>query len=155
MYSDLVHPPSQRPAEDDTGGSVAGQPLELSVALLARAGHPTHSDLVADHLQTLPALDDSPANHLVSLRHDDALLYLHRELALHPTDVLLPHLSCPDLCLHLTSFSRISAEHQQSRRETVQSRDKNEIDISEVRQLVRLVSNINIIIIFSQGFTLH
>ena len=61
MYSDLVHAASEGPAEDHTGAPVAGESLELRVTVLARAGHPAHSDLVADHLQTLPALDDSPA----------------------------------------------------------------------------------------------
>ena len=87
MDPDLVHASSERSAENlpqralekndfyslfiqqflkslktyHTGGSIAGESLELCVRLLASGGHPTHPDLVADHLQALPALDDSPA----------------------------------------------------------------------------------------------
>ena len=60
MDPDLMHAASERPAENNTGGPVGGESLELSVRLLARGGDPTHSNLVADDLQTLPALDDSP-----------------------------------------------------------------------------------------------
>ena len=40
--------------------NTAGESLELCVRLLASGGNPTDPNLVADDLQTLPALDDSP-----------------------------------------------------------------------------------------------
>ena len=60
MDSDLMHTSSERSAENNTAGSRAGESFKLCVRLLASGGHPTHPDLVADHLQALPALDDSP-----------------------------------------------------------------------------------------------
>ena len=55
-----MHAASERSAENHAGGPVAGESLELCVRLLASGGHPTDPNLVADDLQTLPALDDSP-----------------------------------------------------------------------------------------------
>ena len=46
---------------------------------------------------------------------------LLRKLSLHPTDILLENLTISDLLFHLTGFSWISAKHQQSRGEPVQS----------------------------------
>ena len=60
MDPDLVHAPSERSAENNTGGSIGGEPLELRVRLLAGGGDPTDPDLVADDLQALSGLDDSP-----------------------------------------------------------------------------------------------
>ena len=59
---DLVHSPGVGSAEHHTLGAVEADPLELGVTLLAGAGprHPAHPDLVADHLDTLPALDQAP-----------------------------------------------------------------------------------------------
>ena len=61
---DLVHTTGVRPAEHHTLGAVEADPLELCVTLLASPGprHPAHPDLVADHLDTLPALDQAPDN---------------------------------------------------------------------------------------------
>lgn len=60
MDSDLVHAPSKRSAENNTGGSIAGESFKLCVGLLARGGDPTDPNFVADDLQALPALYDSP-----------------------------------------------------------------------------------------------
>ena len=60
MDSDLVHAASERSAENHAGGPVAGESLELRVRLLATGGDPTDPNLVADDLQTLSALNDSP-----------------------------------------------------------------------------------------------
>ena len=48
------------------------------------------------------------------------LAYLHRKFPFNSANIFLPDLSCSDLSLHLPSFPGISAEHQQSRGETVQ-----------------------------------
>ena len=66
---DLVHPPGVGPAQHHALGAVEADPLELGVALLAgaRPRHAAHPDLVADHLNALPALDEAPDNtHLCS-----------------------------------------------------------------------------------------
>ena len=60
MDPDLVHAPSERSTENHTGGSIAGESLELCVRLLASGGHPADPNLVADDLQALSALNDSP-----------------------------------------------------------------------------------------------
>ena len=56
---DLVHAPGVGPAQHHALGAVVAEPLELSVTLLAsaRPRHAAHTDLVADHLDALPALD--------------------------------------------------------------------------------------------------
>ena len=58
--SDLMHPPSERPAENHTGAPIEAHPLELRPALLAVAGDLAHSDLVADHLHGLRTLSEAP-----------------------------------------------------------------------------------------------
>ena len=58
--SDLMHPPSERSAEDHAGGPVEAHPLELRPALLAMAGDLAHSDLVADNLHWLRTLSEAP-----------------------------------------------------------------------------------------------
>ena len=58
--SDLMHPPSERPAEDHASGPVEAHPLELRPALLAVAGDLADSDLVADHLHWLRTLSEAP-----------------------------------------------------------------------------------------------
>ena len=54
---DLVHAPCSRPAEDDGGGPVEADALELGVAVLAVGRHLAHADLVAHHLDRLFAVD--------------------------------------------------------------------------------------------------
>ena len=48
---------------------------------------------------------------------------LHRELSLHTTDVLLLHLPRSDLGLHLSSLAGVPPEHEETRGQTVQSRE--------------------------------
>ena len=59
--SDLMHPPSERPAENHTGGPIEAHPLELRPALLAVTGDLADPDLVAHNLYLLLALHNSPA----------------------------------------------------------------------------------------------
>ena len=52
-----MHASCSRPAEDDGGGAVEADPLELCVAVLAVGRHLAHADLVRDHLDRLLAVD--------------------------------------------------------------------------------------------------
>ena len=123
MDPDLVHTPSERSAENNAAGSIGGESLKLRVGLLAGGWDPTDPDLVADDLQALPALYDSPGIRCQWwLSAVSCILYLHRKFPFNSANIFLPHLSCSDLSFHLPSFARISPEHQQSRGETVQPR---------------------------------
>ena len=55
-----MHPPSERPAENHTGGPIEAHPLELRPALLAVTGDLADPDLVADDLHWLGALCQAP-----------------------------------------------------------------------------------------------
>ena len=56
-----MHASCSRPAEDDGGGAVEADPLELGVAVLAVGRDLAHADLVAHHLHRLDALAAAPA----------------------------------------------------------------------------------------------
>ena len=56
MHPDLVHAPRPWLAEDDGGGAVVGESLELSLAVFARVGNLADTDLVAHHFDGLDAL---------------------------------------------------------------------------------------------------
>ena len=60
MDPDLVHAAGERSTENHTGCPSAGESLELCVRLLASGGDPADPNLVADDLQALSALNDSP-----------------------------------------------------------------------------------------------
>ena len=64
MDPDLVHASGARPAEDDGGGPVEAEALELGVAVLAVGRHLAHADLVAHHLDRLLAVDDATETEL-------------------------------------------------------------------------------------------
>ena len=53
---DLVHPPCERPAQDDAGLPVVAQPFELCPAFLAMGRDLAHPNLVTNHLNWLGAL---------------------------------------------------------------------------------------------------
>ena len=57
---DLVHPPCERPAQDDAGLPVVAQPLELCPAFLAMGRDLAHPNLVTNHLNWLGALSLAP-----------------------------------------------------------------------------------------------
>ena len=80
MDPDLVHAPGARPAEDDGGGAVEAEALELGVAVLAVGRHLAHPDLVAHNLDRLLAVDHAPetcsclVTHGESLRHNSYII---------------------------------------------------------------------------------
>ena len=55
-----MHSPSGGSTEHHAGGPVVGESLKLGVTLLSVSGHSAHADLVADDLEALPTLNDSP-----------------------------------------------------------------------------------------------
>ena len=56
-----MHPPGVRSAQHHTGHAIVAESLELCVTILAPSlSHSAHPDLVADHLDTLAALDQAP-----------------------------------------------------------------------------------------------
>ena len=59
-----MHASGARPAEDDGGGAVEADPLELGVAVLAVGRDLAHADLVAHHLDRLLAVDDATETEL-------------------------------------------------------------------------------------------
>ena len=61
---------------------------------------------------------------------------LLREFSVNPADIFLENLSITDLLFHVTSFSRISTEHQKSGRQSIQS-----VNCAKISQVVFLGKN--------------
>lgn len=122
VNADLVHPSGKRFAQHHTRVAVEADLLEGRLAVLSARRHFQAliwllTTSIGSLHSTMPLQERGRwGGRMSSHSNRERICHLLWELALHPTHVLLLHLSVPDLVLHLACHLGAATEEQQAGR---------------------------------------